>query len=108
MEELTIEQLVIGHEQAFVPAKAVGVNTVVQYRLTGEGGGDWIITIQDGKCQVSKGIAEKPKMTMTAEASVFRSVLLGKLDGTTAFMQGKLKISGDLNLAMRFPGFFTK
>jgi putative sterol carrier protein len=106
MTEYTVEQLIKNHEKAFQPEKAMGLDAIIQYHLTGEEGGDWIITIRDDKCTVQEGIAENPKMTLTADAREFRDILLGKMDGMAAFMQGKLKLSGDLNLAMKLTSFF--
>lgn len=106
MTEYTVEQLIKNHEKAFQPEKAMGLDAVIQYHLTGEEGGDWIITIKDDKCIVQEGIAENPKMTLTADAREFGDILLGKMDGMAAFMQGKLKLSGDLNLAMKLTSFF--
>jgi putative sterol carrier protein len=106
MAEYTVEQLIRNHEKAFLPEAAEGVDAVIQYHLTGEQGGDWIITIHDGKCTVAEGIAANPRMTMTAEAQDFADVLLGKANGMQYFMQGKLKLSGDLNLAMKLTSFF--
>jgi putative sterol carrier protein len=45
-------------------------------------------------------------MTMTSDASYFRDVLLGKEDGMKGFMDGKLQLAGDLNLAMKLTSFF--
>ena len=106
MSEISVAQLVQNHEKAFKPEVAEGVEAVIQYHLTGEEGGDWIIDIRDGKCKVSEGTAENPKMTLTAEASDLRDVLLGKANGMNYFMQGKLKLAGDLNLAMKLTSFF--
>ena len=106
MAEYTVEELIKNHEKAFQPEKAKGVNAVIQYHLTGEEGGDWIITIHDDECKVKEGVAENPKMTLTADAREFGDILLGKMDGMAAFMQGKLKLSGDLNLAMKLTSFF--
>ncbi len=106
MAEYTVRQLILNHEKAFIPEKAVGVDTVFQYHLTGEEGGDWIIKIKDGVCKVEEGVAENPKMSLTADAKEFGDILLGKMDGMAAFMQGKLQLKGDLNLAMKFTTFF--
>ena len=106
MTDITVAQLVRNHERAFKPEAAEGVNAVIQYRLTGEEGGDWIVTIQGGKCIVAEGLAENPKMTLTAEAKDLKDVLLGKANGMQYFMQGRLKLSGDLNLAMKLTSFF--
>jgi putative sterol carrier protein len=45
-------------------------------------------------------------MTMTADAKDFGDVLMGRANGMQYFMQGKLKLSGDLNLAMKLTSFF--
>jgi putative sterol carrier protein len=106
MAEYTVQELIDNHPKAFMPDKAVGVNAVIQYILTGDEGGDWIVTIKDGVCSVEPGKAEAPKMTLTADANDFRDVLLGKVNGMQYFMQGKLKLAGDLNLAMKLTTFF--
>jgi putative sterol carrier protein len=106
MSEITVKEMVYNHEKAFRPEVAEGVNAVIQYRLTGEEGGEYIITIKDGKCTVAEGIAENPTMTLTADGRDFGDVLLGKANGMQYFMMGKLKLAGDLNLAMKLTTFF--
>ena len=106
MAEYTVKELVFNHEKAFIPEKAAGLEAVVQYHLTGDEGGDYIITIGDDKCSVQEGITEDPVMTMTADGPYFRDVLLGKEDGMKGFMEGKLQLAGDLNLAMKLTSFF--
>ena len=106
MTEYTVKELVFNHEKAFLPEKAVGVNAVIQYKLTGDQAGDYIVKIADGACQVEEGEAESPTMTLTADGEFFRDVLLGKEDGMKGFMMGKIKLAGDLNLAMKLTSFF--
>ncbi len=106
MAEYTVRELVFNHEKAFIPEKAAGLEAVVQYHLTGEEGGDYIIKIANDICSVQEGIAENPVMTMTADGAYFRDVLLGKEDGMKGFMDGKLQLAGDLNLAMKLTSFF--
>ncbi len=106
MAEYTMKQLVENHPKAFRPELAEGVDAVIQYELTGEEGGNYIITIKDGVCTTAEGLAENPNMTLTAEAQDFKDVLLGKANGMQYFMMGKLKLAGDLNLAMKLTSFF--
>ncbi len=106
MTEYTVKDLVFNHERAFLPDKAAGVNAIIQYKLTGDQAGDYIIKIADGKCTVEEGEAENPSMTLTSDGEFFRDVLLGKEDGMKGFMMGKLKLAGDLNLAMKLTSFF--
>ncbi len=55
MSEISVKEMVFNHEKAFLPEMAKGVDAVIQYKLTGEEAGDYIITIQDGKCRVAEG-----------------------------------------------------
>ncbi len=103
---ISVKQLIYNHEKAFRPDVAEGVDAVIQYKMTGEESGDYIVTIRDGKCSVVEGLAEAPSMTLTADGSDFRDVLLGAANGMQYFMQGKLKLAGDLNLAMKLTTFF--
>jgi putative sterol carrier protein len=89
-----------------MPDAAEGVEAVIQYHLTGDEGGDWIVNIKDGKCTVAEGVAEAPTMTLTADAQDFKDVLLGQANGMQYFMKGRLKLAGDLNLAMKLTTFF--
>ncbi|MEM1129372.1 MAG: SCP2 sterol-binding domain-containing protein [Pseudomonadota bacterium] len=40
-------------------------------------------------------------VTLTASVEVFRQIIEGDLDPTSAFMKGDLKIDGDMGTAMR-------
>jgi len=106
MAEYTVKELVFNHERAFLPDKAAGLNAVIQYKLTGDQPGNYIIKIMEGICKVEEGETENPNMTLTADGEYFRDVLLGKEDGMKGFMMGKLKLAGDLNLAMKLTSFF--
>jgi putative sterol carrier protein len=106
MSDISVQELMDRMPKAFIPERAEGVDAVIQYHLTGDEGGDWIITIKDGQCGVAEGVAENPNMTLTADAQDYKDVIVGKTNGMTAFMQGKLKLAGDLNLAMKLTNFF--
>lgn len=106
MTEYTVKELIFNHEKAFQADKAAGLDAVIQYKLTGDEGGDYIITIKDDACSVEEGVADDPVMTLTADGRYFGDVLLGKEDGMKGFMQGKLQLAGDLNLAMKLTSFF--
>ena len=106
MAEITMKEMVANHQKAFRADAAEGLDAVIQYRLTGEEAGDYIITIKDGACSTAEGLAENPNMTLTADAQDFKDVLLGRANGMQYFMLGKLKLAGDLNLAMKLTSMF--
>jgi putative sterol carrier protein len=86
---------------------ASGLDCVIQYDLSGDGGGTHHSVIQNGTCTISEGAHDKPTMTITMDASDFVEMTNGRLDGMTAFMSGKLRVSGDMGLAMRMQTLFA-
>lgn len=46
-------------------------------------------------------------VTLTASAEVFQRILDGDTNPTAAFMTGKLKIDGDMGMAMKLAGFLS-
>jgi putative sterol carrier protein len=89
------------------PNAASGMNATIQYDLTGDGGGTYHCIINEGACNVGEGAGEKPTMTVTMEAADFVDLIGGKLDGMSAFMGGKLRISGDMGIAMKLQSLFS-
>ena len=85
---------------------AKGVNATIQFNLSGDEGGQWFVTVRDGKVSVSKGSAASPNMTMAMTAQDYVDMNTGKLNPQMAFMSGKLKISGDMGLAMKMQSLF--
>ncbi len=76
--------------------KAAGVNVVFQFSISGPGGGDWVVAVQDGTCKVEAGKAEKPTTTIKMADGDFLQLIAGKLDGMQAYSSGKLKVEGDI------------
>ncbi len=87
---------------------AKGMNSTIQFNLSGDGGGNYYVSIKDGACTVSEGSAPSPNMTMTMAASDYVDMIAGKLNGQMAFMSGKLKIAGDMGLAMKMQTLFRQ
>ena len=103
---LTITDLMSKMPSAFVPEKAQGLDVVLQFKFSGAEAGDWYAVIKDGAVKVEQGEHEKPTMTLMADSADYVALFTGQLDPMQAFMQGKLKLQGDLNLAMKMTQFF--
>ncbi|MBL7064926.1 MAG: SCP2 sterol-binding domain-containing protein [Anaerolineae bacterium] len=88
------------------PQKVAGVDAVILFDLSGEGGGQWTATIADGQLSVTEEAAATPTMTLKMAAADFVAMVNGDLNAMAAFMQGKIKIEGDMSLAMRLQTFF--
>jgi putative sterol carrier protein len=103
----TLMEAMQGMMTRFNPAKAKGVNAVIQLIATGEGGGQFYTTVAEGKANLSEGVAPSPTVTINVAAEDWVDIVGGKLDPTRAFMAGKLRITGDLGLMMRFQSMFS-
>jgi putative sterol carrier protein len=106
MPDPTIQEFISKMPTAFIPEKAAGVDAGVQLKLTGAQASDWSVTIKDGKCITAQGSLPAPNLTLTADADDFIKIFTGQLDGMQAFMQGKLKLTGDMSLAMKMMSLF--
>jgi len=95
-------------QQAFLPAKAAGVNKTIQFDFTGAEAGTWALTIHDGALSYQQGPAENPSATVTADSNDWLKILSGELNAMTAFTSGKLKVKGDVMLMTQFQNWFQR
>jgi putative sterol carrier protein len=91
----------------FVPEAAAGMNAVIQLELTGEGGGLWHITVADQQVKVAEGQAANPKMTLKMASADYLAMINGDANAMQMFMQGKVKVGGDMSLAMKMQSIFN-
>lgn len=92
--------------ESFVPDKAQGVNAIVQFELTGDDGGNFWLDIADGGITAHDGVAPSPKTTIKSTAEDYVKIATGEMNGMQAVMSGKLKISGDMGVAMKMQTMF--
>ncbi|HKV54739.1 MAG TPA: SCP2 sterol-binding domain-containing protein [Candidatus Binataceae bacterium] len=91
----------------FKKEAAQGVDATFQFDLSGNGGGKWQVTVKGGSCEVKEGANPSPNVTISMAAQDYLDMVAGKLNPQMAFMTGKLKISGDMGLALKFPNLFS-
>jgi DNA-binding HxlR family transcriptional regulator len=74
--------------------RASGVHLSYELRLTGKGGGVWVIEIDDGDCRVREGFAERADVRYTADARDWTLLAIGLMDDREAVAEGKLVKDG--------------
>jgi len=90
----------------FSPTAAGAISASYQFNISGAQGGLWAFKIKDGKCELIKGGVDSPSVEISLADQDWMAIREGKLNSQMAFMQGKLKIKGDMNLAMKLQNMF--
>ena len=85
---------------------AEDLDAVYQFNLSGAQGGQYILTIRDGVCQVSEGVHTDPNVVLSMAGEDCIKIMKGQLNGPAVAMSGRLKINGDLGLAMQLKALF--
>jgi len=86
---------------------AKGLNATYQFDLSGDNGGKWQVIIDNGTCAIKEGAAASPSITISMTAQDYVDMSNGKLNPQVAFMSGKLRIAGDMGLALRMQSLFA-
>lgn len=86
---------------------AKDAEVVYQFNLNGDGGGQFVVAIQHGVCTVQEGVADKPDVTVSASAEDYLSIVAGAYPFGLAFINGRLKVEGDLRLLIRMGAYFA-
>jgi putative sterol carrier protein len=83
--------------------KAAGLNATYLFDI--DGAGTWLVRVENGKVSVHEGTGEADT-TISAAADTFMKIVNGQQNATSAFMMGKLKVTGDLSNAMKLQKLF--
>lgn len=103
----TVSEIFEGLKERFRSDKAEQYHGIFHYSITGEGGGNYTVMIDDGECKISDGLVGEPDCLIHTNASTFVDVELGRANQQVAFMMGKLKVSNVAQM-MQFSTFFHK
>ncbi len=79
--------------------KVKSMNATYKFNVTGDNGGVWRVQLGENS-QVMEGEGDA-QCTITVADEDFVNIVSGKLNPQMAFMSGKLKVQGDMGLAMK-------
>jgi putative sterol carrier protein len=77
------------------------INAVYQFNIGGPGGGTWSVDCTQPGGRVEAGSSANAKCTVSVADQAFLDIVNGKLNAQMAFMSGKLRIQGDMGLALK-------
>ena len=90
-----------------VPEKANGIDALIQFDLSGDNGGLFWVKVENGTAESGEGSVDNPTMTLKAFADDWFAVSTGQMNAMQAFMSGKIKIQGDMSIAMKMQTMFS-
>ncbi|HEX8084446.1 MAG TPA: SCP2 sterol-binding domain-containing protein [Solirubrobacteraceae bacterium] len=91
------------------PAAAADVDAVVEWRIAHDDGGGhdaWQVTLRGGSATVERGGGAEPSVVFEIGGVDFLKLVAGNEEGPLMFMHGRLRVDGDLVLAVRLPQLF--
>ncbi|MGY4719579.1 SCP2 sterol-binding domain-containing protein [Naumannella cuiyingiana] len=86
--------------------QAAQLERTIQWRITDEDPGLWAFKIDNGSGQLIPGGVDGPDATFVTDSQTWIGVAEGSLDPMRQFMSGKLKVEGDMMLALKVPKLF--
>lgn len=104
MADVSIQDIFLKHMPERINGKAdklKGLEHVISFKITGAETGEYTLKISGGAATVTAGIHD-PQVTITISDENWKALTVTKsLNPMSAFMTGKLKVSGDMGLAMK-------
>ncbi len=103
---MTVDESFVTMQSIFNPSAATGLNKTFQWNISGEQAGTWVLKIANQTCELIRSAAEKPDITFNVKDTDWLAIAEGKIDAMNAFVTGKVKVTGDMMLAMRLQNMF--
>jgi len=76
------------------------------YLFDVSGAGTWTVAVEDGTVTVSEGDTGHATCTIATDEKTFLGIAGGATSPISAFMRGKIRVSGDTGAAMRLKTIF--
>jgi len=89
------------------PEKVEGLQAVYLFDITGDGGGKWTLTCDGATASIAAGESEEAQCTISMVDTDFVAMMTGELNPMMAFSLGKLRVAGDIGLAIKIQALLS-
>jgi predicted lipid carrier protein YhbT len=98
---MTAAELFASLPERFRAERAGDLRATYAFELEGDGGGSWTVRVADGSLVIDDGAAADADVTVRAQAADWMAIVAGRMDPQLAYLTKRLRVSGDLQLALR-------
>lgn len=102
----TAKEIIQSLPQRMKPGSGAGVDILYHFKISGANGGEFTVTVKDGKCEVANGLTGEPKCTIETTDEIYAETELGKMNPQMAVMFGKIKVS-NIGSLLKFVEMFV-
>ena len=107
----TVYEAIEGMALRLNPDVAGDLHATIQFKVSPstslETGGDYFLSIADGKCDFSIGTTPDPTLIISTPADVWLKIARKELNGALALMTGKYKARGQMGLLLKMDSLFS-
>ena len=77
------------------------IGGMFQFNIVGENGGTWYLDLKSGHGKIyTENLGDDPNVVLTMGVQDMQQIFYGQTTAFDAYMQGSLKVDGDLRVAM--------
>lgn len=103
----TCREAVLGMAAVFNPAAAGDLRADIQFVVSGDEPGNYVLRIRDGRCTAHEGTFAQPTLTVHTPADVWLKIARKELSGQAAYVKGLYRVEGDFSLLLRLGDLFS-
>ncbi len=106
MADIKVKDFIFGMPTRFAADKAIGLEATIQFVISGQDGGSFVLRINNGTCTANEGLEESATLTLRMSSETYIGMAIGKLKGPQAFFMRKLRFEGETKLLMKMHSLF--
>ena len=106
MTDIKVKDFIFGMPTRFAAEKATGLEATIQFVISGQDGGNFVLRINNGTCTANVGLQESATLTLRMSSETYIAMAMGKLKGPQAFFMRKLRFEGETKLLMKMHSLF--